>query len=134
MKSKCIYIGLVFCMAMMAELSFADEYHSTFSLPNIEVKNQTYRFNVPYAPAPPVAVRARNVSWSWVNQGRSQPVTVELCQMVTNQCLDVTNRPSGSTSVFNSYYAEFPFYFNIRAYRSPFFPIRTLQGSLTVQW
>lgn len=134
MKNRSLYFGAGLVAAMVAEVSSASQYHSTFKFPNIDVKNRTYRFYVPYAPSPPSALRVMNVSWSWVNRRSPQPLRINLCQMATNRCIDVTNQPSGSTSAFNSYYAEFPFYFDITAYRSPFFPIRNLDGTLKVQW
>jgi hypothetical protein len=129
---KCIIVGVV--SALVAQMTLADEYHSTFDFPRIDVKNKEYQYNVGYWPAPPNTAYVKGVTWSWADRESAQPLKVTLCQSLTEHCIDVSDRPSGSTNEFNQYRAEFPFYFKVKAYRSPFFAIRTLHGQLKVQW
>jgi hypothetical protein len=121
-------------LAFMAQASWSGEYHSHFNFPTIQEKNKVYRFNVPFTFGIPEGVRSQGVSWSWSFHGHEQPILIELCQMVSNQCLDVSWRQSGTTELFNQFKVEFPFYFNVKAYRSPFFAINNLKGELRVTW
>lgn len=112
----------------------AGQYQSEVDFPCTYSAGQTHRIYIPYNVVAADGVKIQNVSWSWGGRSNHQSYSVQLCQVATNICKDISYQKNGTSTAFNRTSAAVPFYFLVTGVGRPFNPEWGLSGSLTVNW
>jgi len=112
-KKRCVTaVGVVSALWVFSHGVWAGSYQSSVGMPTIYSKGYPYtaQFSVP-AHAP-TNKKIKSVAWTW-NYHQWVPLNVQLCSRVSNECINVSRRRSGSHYDFRNARANDQFYFKV---------------------
>jgi hypothetical protein len=107
----CATLGL---FGLTSAYAAGGAYVSNAVLKNITIKNTYFITDFAIVGVPPSTGKITTVNYTWSYATKPTGLAVYLCQYVTNACVDVTTRATGSTTYFANKSPTNKFYIRAR--------------------
>jgi hypothetical protein len=116
-----------------SQVVLAGEYSYSVEIPYTYKSGDQHKVFIPFDAKAPDYEKITSVSWTWTP--KHQRYQVLLCNMLWDQCEEISGTRSGMTKRFNYAGASMPFYFLVKAVGRPFNPEwGGVKGGITVRW
>lgn len=103
-----------------SQVVLAGEYSYSVEIPYTYKSGDQHKVFIPFDAKAPDYEKITSVSWTWTP--KHQRYQVLLCNMLWDQCEEISGTRSGMTKRFNYAGASMPFYFLVKAVGRPFNP------------